>query len=196
MKNHILILAVIIFLNESLIPFPNYNHAIAQGTKPASEHIIGAYDVLGVYIERVLGNEYELPPVQIPDRESGLTPSTGYPVLVLANGTVALPLVKPIQVKGLTLGIAQSKIRDAYTGILNPRDSPRCMVTLMREPTIEERLLIPKNDYKIGPLDVLGIYLEGITGDPEETKIPVRFASPKEGVIPSAGYPVLVVCHG
>jgi hypothetical protein len=74
-------------------------------------------DVLGVFIEGVLGERNGQPPVQI--REQGnLPPGIGYPIPVRENGTLPLPLINPLSVAGLTIEQAQEKVTLAYLGKL------------------------------------------------------------------------------
>jgi len=99
------------------------------------EYLLDKRDVLGVYIEGVLGDMDQLPPVQFPEAGSDRPPSIGYPVPVREDGTLALPLVPALNVRGLTLSQAQDAIRKAYTidqEILRP-GKDRIIVTLMRE---------------------------------------------------------------
>jgi hypothetical protein len=70
--------------------------------------------------------------------DSSLPPSIGFPVPVREDGTIALPLVPPIEVHGMTLVQATSAIRKAYTvdkQILKEGED-RIIVTLMRRRTI------------------------------------------------------------
>lgn len=100
---------------------------------PPQVYQLGANDVLGVYIENVLGNEEEAPPVNFPE-EGELAPSIGYPIPIREDGTIALPLVDPIPIEGLTVNQATEAIRKAFTverQILKP-GSDRIIVTLMR----------------------------------------------------------------
>ena len=90
-------------------------------------------DILGIYIENVLGNPEEAPPVHFPEA-GDQPPAIGFPSPVREDGTLALPLVKPIPVEGLTLEQATAKIRSTYTvknKILRPGQD-RVIVTLMR----------------------------------------------------------------
>jgi protein involved in polysaccharide export with SLBB domain len=81
---------------------------------PPVEYQLAARDVLGVYIEGVLGKSGDAPPVRYSDRE-GFPPAIGYPVVVREDGTIALPFVQPIFVSGLTQAQVENKIRKAYT---------------------------------------------------------------------------------
>ena len=90
-------------------------------------------DVLGIYIEYVLGEPEGAPPVHFPEA-GDQPPAIGFPIPVREDGTLALPLVPPIPVEGLTLEQATEKIRNIYTvknQILKPGQD-RVIVTLMK----------------------------------------------------------------
>ena len=82
-------------------------------------YALGPGDVLGVYIKGVLGDEDKLPPVHYPEN-SDLPPAVGYPVPVREDGTLALPIIEPINVEGLSLIEATEIVREAYTGGADP----------------------------------------------------------------------------
>lgn len=103
---------------------------------PPPAHIVKARDILGIYIEGVLGGgerDMSAPPVQFPER-GGLPPSIGYPIPVREDGTISLPLVEPIKVEGLTVAQVETKIKQAYTTPrkLLPEGKERIICTLMR----------------------------------------------------------------
>ena len=109
--------------------------------EPPREYQIDKGDILGVYVEGVLpfnppNVTPEPPPVNFPDAESTLPPSIGYPIAVQEDGTLALPLVEPIEVRGLTLDQIREKIRDAYidNDILRP-EKARPIVSIIKERT-------------------------------------------------------------
>ena len=98
---------------------------------------LGPGDILGIYIDNVIGSSEELPPVNFPE-DASLPPSIGFPVPVREDGTIAVPLVPPIEVHGMTLVQATAQIREAYTRkkeILK-EGQDRIIVTLMRRRTI------------------------------------------------------------
>lgn len=88
---------------------------------PDKDYLLDKGDVLGIFIDGVLGQLNEAPPIRLPDGVSDLPPAIGYPVPVRDNGTLPLPLVKPIYVKGLTLEQAELAIKRAYAeaGVLS-----------------------------------------------------------------------------
>jgi len=109
--------------------------------EPPREYQIDKGDILGVYIEGVLpfnppNVTPEPPPVNFPDRDSLLPPSLGYPIAVQADGTLSLPLIEPLDVRGLTLDQVRDRIREAYieTDILRP-EKARPIVSLIQERT-------------------------------------------------------------
>lgn len=110
---------------------------------PPEEYQLGSGDVLGIYIGGVLGDEDELPPVNFPAGDSDLRPSIGTPVVVRDDGSISLPLIDPIVVKGMSVAQVEKVIFDHYTGqteggleILNP-DEANVMVDLMRKRTTQ-----------------------------------------------------------
>ncbi len=113
--------------------------------EPPEAYRLDERDVLGVYIEGVLGNKDEPPPVHYPEKGEDLPPAIGYPVPVREDGTISLPLIDPLHVAGLTLAGAEQKIRDVYVGkkILKA-DRERTIVTLMRPRTYH--ILVVRED--------------------------------------------------
>lgn len=83
------------------------------------QYTLGPGDVLGITIDGILPyNEPdqvpEPPPVHFPEKDSTLPPSTGFPITVLEDGTISLPLLEPVNVEGLTEDQTRDKIRRAY----------------------------------------------------------------------------------
>jgi hypothetical protein len=104
--------------------------------KPPDKYVLEPGDVLGVWVEGVLGDQTQPPPVSLTER-GRLPPAIGYPVPVREDGTISLPLVEPLQVKGKTLIETETLIREAYTvkrQILRP-ERERIIVTLLRPRT-------------------------------------------------------------
>jgi protein involved in polysaccharide export with SLBB domain len=104
--------------------------------KPTDAYLLESGDVLGVYIEGVLGDRNVPPPVRLVE-QSGLPPAMGYPTPVRSNGTISLPLVEPINVAGLTVAEAEEAVRQAYTvkkEVLRP-GRERIIVTLLQPRT-------------------------------------------------------------
>jgi len=111
--------------------------------EPPRDYQLGPDDILGVYIEGVLPfnppNEPPAPPpVNFPQEGSTLPPSIGYPIAVQDDGTLALPLIEPLQVNGLTLEQVREKIRETYieNDILR-EEKARPIVTIIKERTYD-----------------------------------------------------------
>lgn len=129
------------------------------------EYLLDAEDVLGIYIEGVLGTSDEPPPVQFPEIGSDLPPSIGFPMPVREDGTVSLPLLEPILVRGLTLRQAEQQIRSAYIAadILKPGSgSDRTIVTLVRERTYKV-IVIREDGGPAGGFATQGVQLSRTT---------------------------------
>jgi protein involved in polysaccharide export with SLBB domain len=82
--------------------------------KPPDVYRLGPGDVLGVYIEGVLGEPKTSPPVQYTE-QGNLPPSIGYPIPVRDDGTLPLPYVEPLPVSALSLAEVQDLIIKTYT---------------------------------------------------------------------------------
>jgi hypothetical protein len=108
--------------------------SLLRQTSPP-EHRVDAGDVLGVYVESVLGNsEIAAPPVHVPTNQDD-PPSIGFPITVRSDGTITLPYLKPINVRGLTIQEVEQRVRKGYTQdhpILQTGDTPPVMVTLQK----------------------------------------------------------------
>ena len=120
---------------------------VARLRQPKPEYyLLDAGDILGVFIEGVLGNLDESPPVQFPTADSDLPPAIGYPVPVREDGTLSLPLVDPIPVRGLTISQAEQLVSRAYLGGPDPllKGDGRIIVTIMKERTY--RIFVVRQD--------------------------------------------------
>lgn len=81
---------------------------------PPVAYIVEAEDVLGVWIDGVLGEKGQSPPLQVVEgKRTG--PALGLPIPVRADGTIHLPFIEPLKVQGLTLSEIEEAIRKAYT---------------------------------------------------------------------------------
>jgi protein involved in polysaccharide export with SLBB domain len=105
-------------------------------------------DILGIYIEGVLGDRTA--PLPVRPVEGNYPPAIGYPVPVRENGTLALPLVEPIRVQGMSVVEAEEAVRQAYTvkkKILKPGQE-RIIVTLLQPRTYS--VLVVRQDAASG----------------------------------------------
>jgi protein involved in polysaccharide export with SLBB domain len=127
--------------------------------QPPEVYRLAPGDVLGVYIEGVLGDRTQPPPVRFTE-QGNVPPSFGFPIPVGEDGTLSLPQIRPLSVKGMSIAEAQEAIRKAYTTgpapILVP-GKERIVVTLMRPRQIH--VLVVRQDsggVTVGPSGVLG----------------------------------------
>ncbi len=112
---------------------------------------LGAHDLLGIYIENVLGKTDEPPPVHFPE-DGERDPSIGFPIPIREDGTVALPYIPPMKLEGLTIEQATSLIRKAYTvdKRLLPEGKDRIIVTLIKRRTYRVLVVREENGSKDG----------------------------------------------
>lgn len=89
-----------------------------------AEYMVDSGDVLAIYIESVLGQRAQ-PQINQP-LDTTRPPTLGYPLTVRDDGTLSLPLIQPISVRGKTIPQIERDIRYAYT--------------------IQRRLLLPGQD--------------------------------------------------
>jgi protein involved in polysaccharide export with SLBB domain len=95
-------------------------------------------DVLGVWIEGILGEKTVQPPVNLAApalfarEQRHLPPSFGFPIPVREDGTVALPMVGRVPVQGLSVAEAEDAIRERYLKEqFLPKGRERVIVSLM-----------------------------------------------------------------
>ena len=113
---------------------------------PPPVYQLGPRDILGIYIEGVLGQSDQPPPVHFPEKESNIAPAIGFPIPVREDGTISLPLIPPIRVAGLTLTQAEDEIRLNYTEKYKilPPGRERIVVTMIRPRTYQ--VLVVRED--------------------------------------------------
>ena len=132
-------------------------------------YILDNEDVLGIFIDGVLGQFDAPPPVQLPVQGSDLPPAIGFPVPIREDGTVTLPFVDPIPVRGLTIPQAEELIKRAYFGGEAPilRSQARVIVTLLRERRY--RVFVVRGDLQSlnqqGAIGRLGVGVGGINDE-------------------------------
>lgn len=112
--------------------------------EPPEQYLLATGDTLGVYVQGVLGNAEEAPPVSVPDTAE-VPPSIGYPFPIRGDGTISLPYLGALEVSGLTIDQAEQKVIEAYLEkqIVKATDY-RIIVTLLRPRY--ERVLVVRED--------------------------------------------------
>jgi protein involved in polysaccharide export with SLBB domain len=86
--------------------------------KAPEAHIVDKGDILGIFIEGVVGEKDKPPPVHLPDDRNPL-PSMGFPYIVSEEGTLPLPQIPPLVVKGMTITQVRDAIIKAYVADRN-----------------------------------------------------------------------------
>ena len=114
-------------------------------------HRVDSGDVLAIYIEGFVGRSSDPPPVFFPTNNE-VPPSFGLPYPVREDGTISLPQVGSINLRGLTVAQAEERVKQAY---LTPRelihpDNHRVQVSLQR--TRHYRVLVIRQDSRSEPL--------------------------------------------
>jgi protein involved in polysaccharide export with SLBB domain len=113
---------------------------------PEEVYRLDAGDVLGIFVEGLLGDKSQPIPVQIPETGNRV-PSTGYPIPVDEDGKLYLPQIKgPLDVKGKTLEDVRKLVVKAYTkdkAIFAPGEE-RILVSLIKPRQIQ--VLVVRQD--------------------------------------------------
>lgn len=85
---------------------------------PTGEYRVDTNDVMGVYVEGVIGGaDGVVPPVNL-SQNADIRPALGYPVRVGEDGTIVLPGAGRIPVRGLTTEEIRARLRDVFVNRL------------------------------------------------------------------------------
>lgn len=128
---------------------------------PVEKYILDVGDTLGIYVERIIGDESTPPPVNLPSTPDE-PPAIGFPFAIRADGTISLPLVDPIVVTGKSIEEAEEAVKEAYRAKeILPVDevNPRIIVTLLRPRTV--RVLVVREDGSTPQITVQNQSLRG-----------------------------------
>jgi protein involved in polysaccharide export with SLBB domain len=104
---------------------------------PAPVYILGPRDILGIYIEGIVQEEGNLPPVMQRMANVHLPPAIGRAVPVREDGTISLPFVPPIVAAGRSVTDLETVIHRAYTEEhqILARNHDQVIVTIMQPRT-------------------------------------------------------------
>jgi RNA polymerase sigma factor (sigma-70 family) len=106
---------------------------------PPESYLVDAGDLLGIFIEGILGERGQTPPLiqaqSVPGAKT-TPPAVGYPIPVQESGTLLLPLLDPLPVRGRSMTEVQQLITKTYVdkGLLI-QGSSRVLVNLVRPRT-------------------------------------------------------------
>jgi RNA polymerase sigma factor (sigma-70 family) len=86
--------------------------------KPPAAYRVDSGDLLGVFVEGVLGDRNTQPPiVNLVSMNPNIpSPAIGFPMPVQEDGTILLPLIDPLDVRGKSVTEIRKLISDAYLG--------------------------------------------------------------------------------
>lgn len=143
--------------NDRVIDYPRLRQ-----TEP-EDYILDKDDVLGVHIEGLFAgidpNAPQIPPVTMPEPGSDLSPGIGLPYPIRDDGTISMPFVGTVAVKGLTLAQAEEVIGRVYVekGIL--QEGQRPIVSLMRKRTYKVFVIRQDNIFGGGGNNLAGFQM-------------------------------------
>lgn len=130
--------------NDRVIEFPRLRQVEPE------EYILDTDDVLGIFVEGLFAGDDPSaptqPPVTFPEPGSDLAPAIGLPYPVREDGTVTLPYLGAVSVRGLTLEQAEDLIgrmyaeKELFTG-----SAP--IVTLMKKRTYKVFVIRQDNQF-------------------------------------------------
>ena len=121
--------------NRSTQPRPAARSTGSRSFRNRGVYRLDAGDVLAIIVDGVLG-DYASAPVHLPKGDSDLLPGIGHPLPVLDDGTVSLPLIPPVSVRGLSVTEAQRRISRIYVAKRILRNEYAVTVNLLRKRTV------------------------------------------------------------
>jgi protein involved in polysaccharide export with SLBB domain len=162
---------------------------ISLRADPEEEYRLGPRDILGVYIDGILGSAEAAPPVHFP-QQGDMPPALGFPVPVGDDGKLSLPLIKPVEVSGKTLFEVQELVRSTYidSKILTEQ-TERIIITLIRKRT--NKILVVREDSGSGAAP--GVTLAGPSkrGNVVAVDLPIDESDVMHALAGSGGLPGL-----
>lgn len=94
-------------------------------------HFVDTGDLLGVYIYGILGKIDETPPVYVPQAGDG-NPTIGLPIPVRDDGTISLPQIPALYVRGMTVRQVEEAVRREYVSRQIREDASDILVSLQK----------------------------------------------------------------
>ena len=114
----------------------------AQTRRVKTPYRLDAGDLVAVIVEGVLS--FKDAPVHLPKKGSAILPGMGYPVPVMEDGTIAMPIVKAISVRGLTVEQARKKVASTYYSQNIVKPSEVVLLSLLRKRTVNVTVIHSK----------------------------------------------------
>lgn len=152
------------------------------------KYLLDSGDVLAIYIPGVLDQADEAPRVNFPPPESDLPPTIGSPIPVLDDGTISLPGLPAIEVRGKTVQEAKQIIEKTFIekGILNPEDV--AVLVSLYQPR-EYKVLVVRQDQAQTP-DV-AIRVEALASNTQQVTLPAYQNDVLHALVETGGLPGL-----
>ena len=124
---------------------PSYPSSSTSGVSAKRNATRGPYrldagDVVAVIVQGVTV-EFNDAPVHMPKEGDGTFPAVGHPMVVLRDGTLPMPLIDPISVRGLTVTQARDKIGRVYKDQRILKKDNLVTLSLMRKRTVNVSVL-------------------------------------------------------
>jgi RNA polymerase sigma factor (sigma-70 family) len=118
---------------------------------PPKAHLLDAGDMLGIYVEGVLGERGQIPTLFI-NPGSGVAPAVGFPTPVQDDGTIALPLLDPLDVRGKSIAELRTMITKSYIDNRLVAPGTRVLVCLVKPRTYRVTVVTgrPATDGRLG----------------------------------------------
>ncbi len=176
------------------------NFSMLGGNFPA-QHLLGSGDVLAVTVQGLIPPDPKtLPPII--DSQASLSnlyyppgglidaPSFGLPVHVQFDGTLQMPLVKPIDVQNLTLAEAAEKIRDTYVkSEIVKEGNDHVNVVLLRSRV--NRIMVLREDASLESANMIrpGDAIQHKRGSAEVIDLPIYESDVLHAIAMSGGLP-------
>ncbi len=152
--------------------------------KESDAYRVDKGDVLTVFAEDVLGARDRIPVQMNPDPNSSHPATQGYPITVQPDGTIQLPEVPPIPVRGLTVNEVRNAIVKAITvdkKLIVP-GKERVTVDLLKKR--QYRVLVIRED---GPIDAA--CGEGVRGSGHSLHLDADRNDVLEALARTGGFP-------
>ncbi len=143
--------------NDRIIDYPRLRQ-----TEP-EDYILDKDDVLGIHIENLFAgedpNSPQIPPVTMPEPGTDLSPGIGLPYPIRDDGTISMPFVGPIAVKGLTLAQAEEVVGRVYVEKSFLQEGQRPIVSLLRKRTTKVFVIRQDNIFGGGGNNLAGFQM-------------------------------------
>lgn len=172
------------------------------GSNKVKEHLLDTGDVIAVTIQGVIPEDTSSMPPIITGSQMSIAreyyppigvlnvPGIGLPLHIQTNGTIQLPLVDPIQARGLTLLELSEKIRLAYLEKeIIKEDNDQVNVSLVRSRV--NRIMVLREDVGVSNIGLVnkGSTIQHKRGTAEVIDLPVYESDVLHALASSGGLP-------